>query len=87
MQDQRIEDARAGRLSEEQIDNAVLDYMLIGASWPWSMQEIVREFGDRVDAEDAVARLLKMGLVHRVGEFVFPTRTARRAAELQVGTA
>jgi hypothetical protein len=64
----------------------VLDFMLCGSDHPWSVAEIVRELDNEVDAHDAVARLARTGLVHRLDEFVFPTRTARRAEELQIGT-
>jgi hypothetical protein len=39
-----------------------------------------------IDKADAVARLVETGLVHRFDRFVFPTRTARRAEELRIGT-
>lgn len=87
MQDQRIADEdRANSLSEEQIDSTVLDFMLCEQSWLWSLDEIARELGSEGDATDAVQRLTGTGLVHRLGEFVFPTRTARRANELQIGS-
>jgi len=87
MQKQRIPDEDpAGGLSEEEMDNTVIGFMLGGECWPWSLDEIVRECGDRIDAEDAVARLAAAGLIHRLGEFVFPTRTARRADELRIGS-
>jgi hypothetical protein len=85
MQHQRIGDEDPTD-TEHRVDNTVLDFMLVDSSWPWSVDEIVRELGNKVDAEDAVARLIGTGLAHRFGEFVFPTRTARRAAELQLGT-
>ena len=85
MQNQRIEDENPAE-REARTDNAVLDFMLIGPSWPWSVEEIVRELGNKVDAEDSVARLIGTGLAHRLGEFIFPTRTARRASEVQIGT-
>lgn len=49
----------------------------------WSMEEIVRMLGDRVNAIDSVNRLVVVGLVHRIGEFVFSTLAARRAEELE----
>lgn len=75
------------RLSEEQIDNAVLDFMLCEPSWPWSLEEVARELGSQPNAADAVRRLTSAGLLHRLDNFVFPTRTARRANELQIGSA
>jgi hypothetical protein len=85
MQYQRIPDEGSrDRLSQEQTDNVVLTLMLCREPWPWSVAEIARELGQS-DAGDIVRRLTESGLVHRLGEFVFPTRTARRAAELESG--
>jgi hypothetical protein len=70
---------------ERQLDSLILDFML-NEGWPWSVEEIGRELGNQNEAVDAVARLTDSGLVHRVGDFVFPTRTARRAAEIEIGT-
>jgi predicted transcriptional regulator len=83
MQDQRIEDDQSeGRLSERDHDKAVLELLLTDGS-PWTVEEIIREIsGGRLDAIDAIARLAGAGLVHRLSEFVFPTRTARRADEI-----
>jgi hypothetical protein len=66
-------------------DNLILTLML-DEPYPWTVEEIGREIRDPGYATDAVSRLASAGLVHRLGEFVYPTRTARRAAELQVGT-
>jgi len=87
MPDKRIPDVDPQDcFTEEQIDNAVLGYLLYGPSWPWSIDELGRELGHESNAIDAVRRLTRTGLVHRVDEFVFPTRTARRAYELRIGT-
>ncbi len=70
-------------VSDEQRDRAVLDLILcdsLGA--PWSTDELVRTIGDRIGTLDSVARLQGDGLVHRLGEFVFPTLAARRADQL-----
>jgi hypothetical protein len=82
----RYDDQEASErgISEEQRDNTILNIMLCGSSYPWKVDELVRELQDE-DAVDAVARLTEAGLVHRFGEFVFPTRTARRADEIKVG--
>jgi hypothetical protein len=83
MPDQPIPDGHA--VSDERHDNSVL-MMLLASPWPWSLSEIARETHDSTRAADSVCRLAETGLVHRLDEFVFPTRAARRAAELQVGT-
>lgn len=54
-----------------------------------NIEEIVRELADdpvdfegSEDIRDAIRDLVKEGLLHRVGHFVFASRTAVRAAEL-----
>jgi hypothetical protein len=87
MPDQGIQDEDSqDRVSDERIDNAVLNCMLVGQSWPWSVQELAHELGSETRAVDAVSRLQRTGLVHRSGEFVFPTRAACRASEMQIGS-
>jgi hypothetical protein len=49
-------------------------------------QEIARELQDVSRVADGVRRVTDAGLVHRLDDFVFPTRTARRADEIEVGT-
>lgn len=71
--------------AERHTDQTVLSLMFDDASsWPWSVEEIGRELASHDAARNAVARLAEHGLVHRIGDFVFPTRTARRAAELEI---
>jgi len=72
-------------VSEERQDNSVLN-MLLASPYPWSLGEVARETRDPISAADSIRRLTETGLAHRVGDFVFPTRAARRAAELRVGT-
>jgi predicted transcriptional regulator len=74
-------------VSERDRDLNVLNLMLCDSSWPWSVDEIARELQTRIGAYDSVSRLAEAGLVHRLGEFVFPTRAARRADELGIGDA
>ena len=74
-------------LTEEELDGTVLDFMLDDGSWLWSVEELGRELGNRPNAEDAVRRLTRAGLVHRLEGFVFPTRTARRANHVHKATA
>jgi hypothetical protein len=49
-----------------------------GHSGLWSVEELGRMLQDQVQAVDAVGRLLRDGLIHRQGDFVFPTRAATR---------
>jgi len=50
--------------------------------WPSSVAELAREVD--YDPTDGLARLHGAGLVHRRGVFVWPTRAAVRADELQL---
>jgi hypothetical protein len=87
MRDQRIEDAATDvAVDDRDRDRNVLT-LLLDDPWPWSVDEIARELQNCLDAEDAICRLTGAGLVHRLGEFVFPTRTACRADQLGVGGA
>ncbi len=73
--------------AERHTDNTILSLMLEdSSSWPWSVEEIGRELTNPAEARDAIRRLTEHGLVHRIGDFIFPTRTARRAAEIEIGT-
>ena len=58
--------------AERDFDSTVLR-LLLDASVPWSIEEIVRELQDP-DARDSVARLASAGLINRTGELVFPGR-------------
>ncbi|MGA7705246.1 MAG: hypothetical protein WB998_10170 [Solirubrobacteraceae bacterium] len=69
---------------DQRSDKAVLAN-LFQDHCPWTIEEIGRELEDQDDAVDSVARLAADGLVHRFGEFVFPTRAARRSDELHEG--
>jgi hypothetical protein len=80
------QDEEPSRFSEARLDALLLDHLLL-SPWPWSLEELAREVQERdIDTADAVARLTETGLVHRLDKFVFPTRTARRAEELRLGT-
>lgn len=59
--------------------------MLLDADYqrPWSIEEVQREYGDRVAAKDALDNLRGAGLIHQLGDFVFATRAAVRAEEIK----
>ncbi len=69
---------------------AVLTHLLGLYPAPLSIEEVVRELtapspelDDWEATEDAIRELIAAGLLHRNGEFVFPTRAARRFDELR----
>jgi hypothetical protein len=81
---QPISDAAPGCAEQERrADGVVLSLMFHGRSWPWNMDEIARGLAASPPPRTPVCRLNSAGLVHRHGDFVFPTRTARRAAEIR----
>lgn len=69
---------------------AVLTHLLRLYPAPLSIEEVVRELtapspelDDWEATEDGIRELIAAGLLHRNGEFVFPTRAARRFDELR----
>jgi hypothetical protein len=56
----------------------MLNLMLCDASGArWSVNKLARTIKDRFGALEAVRRLEAAGLMHRLGEFVFPMLAAR----------
>jgi hypothetical protein len=51
---------------------------------PASVDEIALEVGNRPEAEDAIGRLQRAGLVHRLDNFVWATRVALYAEQHQL---
>jgi hypothetical protein len=60
-------------------------YMLFHDPFPWTAEELERELGSQEGVDDAISSLAAAGLVRRLGEFVIPTRAARRCDELYDG--
>jgi hypothetical protein len=71
----------------ERMDNSqkTVLLMLFDDRVPWTLDELGRELKSQLDAADAVSALAGAGLVHRLGDFVIPTRAARRSDELYEG--
>ena len=73
--------------AEEEVreDFGVLN-LLLGSYQPglWSVDEVARAIGKPLAVTDAVMRLESDGLIHRQGDFVFPTRAAIRFNEIQM---
>ena len=56
---------------------------LIAEDRPWTVEELIREKGDRVEVEDAIAELHAAGLLNRINKrVVCASRAAIRADEL-----
>jgi hypothetical protein len=69
---------------ENDTEKAVLELLLHSPQWPWSVEEVGRELDDLLGAEDALYRLSGAGRVHRHDRFVFPSRAAIRAVDLDL---
>jgi hypothetical protein len=69
---------------EAQAEWAVLNLLIDSTDQrPWSLDEIVRERGNHIDAIDATDRLYAAGLIHRTTDgFVFATRAAIRFSQI-----
>jgi len=71
---------------EDRVDSGILAMLVHDESQrPWTVDEVAREVGDRIDTADGLARLYGAGLIHRCGEFVFATRPAVGGSRLELG--
>ncbi len=71
------------------LEGLVLEVVLDEHPALLSIEEVIREsasdpanFGDRDDARNAITGLVRSGLLHRNGAFVFATRAAVRSKAL-----
>jgi hypothetical protein len=71
---------------EAQREQAILTMLLdTDAQRPWLVDEVARELAcDRAPASDALTSLHRSGLIHGCGDFVWATRAALRASEINV---
>jgi predicted transcriptional regulator len=69
--------------ADKHTDKVVLE-LLLEKRDPWSLDELGRELGDAVRAEDSVGRLSAAGLVNRADDLLFPSRAAVYAADLDL---
>ncbi|HEY3759116.1 MAG TPA: hypothetical protein VGL37_05105 [Solirubrobacteraceae bacterium] len=81
-------DAQPNRTpAEEEVydDWAILEPLLDpNEQRPLSVDELIRERGDTVAAIDAIGRLQRAGLIHRVADdFIFATRAAIRFQQIR----
>lgn len=73
MQDQA---SRTPVEQDDATDQAIMGLLLIDHPGLWSVGEVERELGDRIAAQDGLARLSRAGLVHRLDGFVCASRSA-----------
>jgi hypothetical protein len=82
MQDQPSPRDAAAEL--DQLEGAVLHLLLDDdTSGVWSEREVAQAVGSGDRAAYALVRLHSAGLIHRLEEFVFPTRAAARFNQLR----
>jgi hypothetical protein len=79
--DQRIPDPEE---EEARVEGDILNLLIDAENQrPWSIEEVIREHGNRQDALDGINRLHSAGLLHRTTEgFVFATRAALRYSQI-----
>lgn len=70
--------------SQERVETGILD-LLTGSDdhRPWSLEDLIREYDDKLAVEDAIDNLGRSGLIHRNADVVFPSRAAVRFAQLK----
>jgi hypothetical protein len=82
MQDQTSPRDAAAEL--DQVERVVLHLLLeTETAGVWSEHEVAQAIGSDVQAAHALVSLHSSGLIHRLEEFVFPTRAARRFNQLE----
>jgi hypothetical protein len=68
--------------ADDRIDTAIMG-LLFESPHPVSVEEVERELDDHLAVIDGLARLHRIGLIHRLdGGFVFPTRAAVGASAM-----
>jgi hypothetical protein len=82
MQDQTSPQDVAAEFDE--VERVVLHLLLEArTAGVWSEREVAQALGSEVHAARALVELHSAGLIHRLEEFVFPTRAAARFWQLE----
>lgn len=59
-------------------DNSIMGALLVESDQrPWSVEELARDLGNHIRAQDSINRLQRLGLIHRTNDdLVYPTKAA-----------
>jgi len=83
MQDQPSRERISPQEEDNQVEDIVLRLMLDDDTPRlWSVGEIAVALGDEIKAADAIIHLHAAGLIHRLDQYLWPTRPAARATQL-----
>lgn len=70
--------------TQETVETGILDLLTHDDDQrPWSLNDLIREYDDKLAVEDALDNLRRSGLIHRHADVVFPSRAAVRFAQLK----
>jgi hypothetical protein len=70
-------------LELDRLERALLDLLTLEPPGLWSVGELAQATGNPLGTEDALVELHANGLIHRLHQFVFLTRAAVRARQLE----
>jgi hypothetical protein len=71
--------------SLDQVESAIHAMLVVADEQrPWSVHEVELEIGDPAGVEDALTRLHATGLMHRCGDFVWASRAAIAASQIDI---
>jgi hypothetical protein len=70
--------------TQETVETGILDMLTdTDDQRPWSLEDLIREYDDKLTVEDAIDNLARTGLIHHQAGVVFPSRAAVRFAQLK----
>jgi hypothetical protein len=70
MPDQQPTDPDTPGPCAETIESGILDRLVHDDQRPWSVEELIRDIGERLGVVDAITTLQHIGLIHRCGDLI-----------------